>query len=320
MGGRGLELLEKCLYPPEEDMEKKKEEGEEVPEDLSTTAYENLAEHNSPEEVAKLHSLSDLSDYFTSAIPHQEFSTAELQGYLLTWKMQPVGAALGIRAWVTSEKEERRRKKEAEEERLKKLKEAREKEQQERERPVVVNIGGQTFPGGGAMAPGSSNGGGGGGWFGGGGGLFGSRSPQSLPPVQMPGEMYSPSPIPLPLPPAGPLSMPPVKSRRRTGTATGGAAAGWGAPMPTENPFAQPFPPAQTGGYTGYGTPPQTDPLNTSPITAGDGIGAGAEGLGLGVPMVMPPLEPAPGHSQKSSISGSLKNLKDGVASMVGLI
>lgn len=56
--------------------------------------------------------LAELGEEFASGVPEYEFSTAQLQGYLLTCKMQPVEAASGIRAWVKSELETMKEKKE----------------------------------------------------------------------------------------------------------------------------------------------------------------------------------------------------------------
>jgi len=48
--------------------------------------------------------LSQLGEEFVSGVPEYEFSTAQLQGYLLTYKMQPRDAASGIQEWVESER------------------------------------------------------------------------------------------------------------------------------------------------------------------------------------------------------------------------
>lgn len=143
-----VDLLEKCINPQMDAVEQdptSTDVEQMVAEDLSTTAYENLCKHNDPDKVKALRTLTDLSEYFTEGVPAKEFSTAELQGYLLTWKMQPVGAALGVRAWVSAERAEKKRKADQEEERKQKIKEAREKNQQDRDRPVVVNIGGRPY-------------------------------------------------------------------------------------------------------------------------------------------------------------------------------
>lgn len=47
--------------------------------------------------------LAQLGEKFSTYIPENTFSTAQLQGYLLMWKMQPVEAVAGIEEWVKSE-------------------------------------------------------------------------------------------------------------------------------------------------------------------------------------------------------------------------
>jgi mitochondrial chaperone BCS1 len=61
--------------------------------------------------------LQHLSRLFGSRIPPNEFTTAELQGYLLSCKSEPLGAVHSIEQWVNDERDERKRKKEREEER-----------------------------------------------------------------------------------------------------------------------------------------------------------------------------------------------------------
>ncbi|KII84168.1 hypothetical protein PLICRDRAFT_118433 [Plicaturopsis crispa FD-325 SS-3] len=84
--------------------------------------------------------LADLSEYFADAIPPHIFSTAELQGYLLMWKMQPIGAALSVREWLEQETVEKADKAKRTEERKQRLKTAREQAKKDGERPVIVNI------------------------------------------------------------------------------------------------------------------------------------------------------------------------------------
>ena len=54
--------------------------------------------------------LHTLASQFGNAIPLHEFSTAELQGYLLGCKTSPCQAAAGVEAWVASEIAERQEK------------------------------------------------------------------------------------------------------------------------------------------------------------------------------------------------------------------
>jgi hypothetical protein len=69
--------------------------------------------------------LSELADQFAGSVPEDEFSTAELQGYLLLCKMKPLDAVSGIDAWIEQERAEKRERAEREENRKEKLKESR---------------------------------------------------------------------------------------------------------------------------------------------------------------------------------------------------
>ncbi|KAK7464358.1 hypothetical protein VKT23_006525 [Stygiomarasmius scandens] len=59
--------------------------------------------------------ITQLSELFASRVPLNEFSTAELQGYLLTWKKQPYRAAAAVEEWIQGERAERKERKEREE-------------------------------------------------------------------------------------------------------------------------------------------------------------------------------------------------------------
>ncbi|KAF8505057.1 P-loop containing nucleoside triphosphate hydrolase protein [Gautieria morchelliformis] len=48
--------------------------------------------------------MHELADEFATSIPDNEFSMAELQGYLLNWKRDPAGAVHGVDLWVESER------------------------------------------------------------------------------------------------------------------------------------------------------------------------------------------------------------------------
>lgn len=66
--------------------------------------------------------LKRLSERFASYVPENEFSTAELQGFLLTCKQEPEKAVTGVTAWAEQVREEREaRKRREEERRLKKM-------------------------------------------------------------------------------------------------------------------------------------------------------------------------------------------------------
>lgn len=52
--------------------------------------------------------MDELASTFASGIPDGEFSTADLQGYLLSCKTRPEQAASGVEAWVEQERQERK--------------------------------------------------------------------------------------------------------------------------------------------------------------------------------------------------------------------
>lgn len=73
---------------------------------------------DSDEKAAQM--LREQSTAFAEQLPEDEFTTAELQGYLLSHKKDPEGAVKDLMKWIESERAERQRRKEAEEkERLK---------------------------------------------------------------------------------------------------------------------------------------------------------------------------------------------------------
>ena len=69
--------------------------------------------------------LSELASQFAEVVPEDEFSTAELQGYLLTYKMKPLDAVSGIAQWIEHERMEKRERDEREKQRKEKLRESR---------------------------------------------------------------------------------------------------------------------------------------------------------------------------------------------------
>ncbi|KAF8153881.1 P-loop containing nucleoside triphosphate hydrolase protein [Crassisporium funariophilum] len=75
----------------------------------------------------KTSAIEKLAEVFALDIPEHEFSTAELQGYLLACKRQPEKAVEGILAWVAQERKEREERKVRESERKAKSLEARDK-------------------------------------------------------------------------------------------------------------------------------------------------------------------------------------------------
>lgn len=69
--------------------------------------------------------LSELASQFAESVPEDEFSTAELQGYLLTCKMKPLDAVSGISEWIQHERTEKREREEREKQRKEKLRESK---------------------------------------------------------------------------------------------------------------------------------------------------------------------------------------------------
>jgi len=59
---------------------------------------------NKPQSCFSQLELSQLAEEFVSGVPEYEFSTAQLQGYLLTYKMQPRDATSSIGEWVEWER------------------------------------------------------------------------------------------------------------------------------------------------------------------------------------------------------------------------
>ncbi len=73
--------------------------------------------------VEKGDSIEQYARDFADQIPSDEFSTAELQGYLLAHKKQPRQAVDDVNAWIEKERQERREKREREAKRLEKMRE-----------------------------------------------------------------------------------------------------------------------------------------------------------------------------------------------------
>lgn len=66
--------------------------------DKPLEATTNSSDNNSQSQLAHL------AEKFASGIPDDEFSTAQLQGYLLMYKKRPWDAASDIEEWVESER------------------------------------------------------------------------------------------------------------------------------------------------------------------------------------------------------------------------
>ncbi|KAJ2936468.1 hypothetical protein H1R20_g631, partial [Candolleomyces eurysporus] len=64
----------------------------------------------------------DLARSFADKVPENEFSTAELQGYLLEHKRNPLSAVEDVLGWIENERTQREEKKKREEERKAKAK------------------------------------------------------------------------------------------------------------------------------------------------------------------------------------------------------
>lgn len=75
----------------------------------------------------KILEIQTLAEKFAEGVPEHEFSTAELQGYLLTCKKEPEQAVEGISEWVAQERKERADRETREAERKAKNLEARDK-------------------------------------------------------------------------------------------------------------------------------------------------------------------------------------------------
>lgn len=66
-----------------------------------------------------------LAEMFAERIPDDEFTTAEIQGYLLTCKMKPLIALSGVTEWVERERSEKREREQREAKRKERLRETR---------------------------------------------------------------------------------------------------------------------------------------------------------------------------------------------------
>lgn len=69
-----------------------------------------LRDSSNCQETEESSSMREAADEFACAIPENELSMAELQGYLLEWKKDPAGAIDGIGAWVENERKGRHEK------------------------------------------------------------------------------------------------------------------------------------------------------------------------------------------------------------------
>lgn len=106
---------------------------------------ESLAGSSNEKMVAteeKISVLKKLNDQFTAHVPPHEFSTAELQGYLLSYKMLPERAAKDIQGWVADERREREEKQARIEFKKRKQLDKQEKIEVEKFQSTLAKIGG----------------------------------------------------------------------------------------------------------------------------------------------------------------------------------
>ena len=105
----------------------------------------------------KTAALADLAERFAAEIPEHEFSTAEMQGFLLACKQQPEKAAADIAAWVASERAEREEKRVREEEREARKREKKELREARQLQGSLARLGGMgAFAGAGEEAQGGA--------------------------------------------------------------------------------------------------------------------------------------------------------------------
>jgi len=97
----------------------------------------------------------NLASQFAAQVPEHEFSTAELQGFLLSCKRDPLRAAAGAAEWITRELDEQRAKRAREDERKTKAREKREERDRRQMEGAMAKFGGMV---GGMVAGGGARG------------------------------------------------------------------------------------------------------------------------------------------------------------------
>ena len=90
----------------------------------SHTTLKSREDLSPPEKIS---AIQTLAEKFAEGVPEHEFSTAELQGYLLTCKKEPEQAVEGVSDWVVQERKEKTDREVRESERKAKSLEARDK-------------------------------------------------------------------------------------------------------------------------------------------------------------------------------------------------
>lgn len=84
--------------------------------------------------------MEQLANEFASAIPPDEFSMAELQGYLLGFRTAPAEAVHGIQAWVEGERQARRDKEVREQLRTERIAAAKAQQQRSVYDPILAGV------------------------------------------------------------------------------------------------------------------------------------------------------------------------------------
>lgn len=92
-------------------------------------------------EVQHAPNTDELADIFARKIPEHEFSVAELQGYLLDWKMKPLDAVQGVEDWIEAERELRLEREARETKRKERLTAAKVQQQLQVSSAVIAGIG-----------------------------------------------------------------------------------------------------------------------------------------------------------------------------------
>lgn len=121
----------------------------------------NAATSSSVEKSVSLASISDLATEFATHIPQHEFSTAEIQGFLLSCKKDPQCAVEHVREWIENELSERREKANREAERKAKVRAKREEVERRHVDSAMAKVGegfGKIMAHGGMMAGNSVSG------------------------------------------------------------------------------------------------------------------------------------------------------------------
>lgn len=77
----------------------------------------NLFTSEKAKEITVEERIAELAEVFADSVPENELSTAELQGYLLGYKMDPLKAIEGVTSWVQRERVLRAEKEQREKER-----------------------------------------------------------------------------------------------------------------------------------------------------------------------------------------------------------